>query len=99
MAETYRISCALLHSLIFYVVIFMTRCRRLTGKCKDEGSSGGGDDAAELGIGNVCSHTNLWSNVINTNPSLGVLLTRQQRTLVASFLYSALDVSLHLLLR
>lgn len=29
-----------------------------TGKCKEEGSSGGGDDAAELGIGrNFCAIT------------------------------------------
>lgn len=47
-------------------------CR--AGKCKDEGSSGGGDDAAELGIGknfpvrSVCARITA-KNVVHTNLS------------------------------
>jgi hypothetical protein len=51
-----EISHALLGSLIINVFYYPISLRapqtlRCTGKCEEEGSSGGGDDAAELGIG------------------------------------------------
>lgn len=50
---------------IFYkpTFSFVNRC---VGKCKDEGSSGGGDDAAELGIGTAILHTGIFISLNTT---------------------------------
>lgn len=63
------------------------------GTCDEDDSSGGADDAAELGIGNIFTHTLTHSHIYE----FYVLVNdKNQQMLVAYFLCSLSDVLSHL---